>query len=99
MTESEEMNELYGHKYLGQGQFRPAIDLREYVYKVVQLKGPLTRLELKQLTQIPWTTLYDTLIRLVFQGRVRKYAQSLLTRGRPKILYEVTKREVAEGAG
>lgn len=94
MTETEKLNELDGYRYLGQGHFHPAIDLREYVFKMVQVKGPLTRLELKHLTKIPWTTLYDALILLVLQGRVKKYPQVPEKRGRPTILYIATAKGV-----
>ncbi|MFX1512998.1 MAG: helix-turn-helix domain-containing protein [Promethearchaeota archaeon] len=51
---------------------------------------PLTRSELVKITNIPRSTLYDSLSRLILRGAVRKYPEKRSTPGRPKVYYECT---------
>ncbi|MHA1409685.1 MAG: helix-turn-helix domain-containing protein [Candidatus Odinarchaeia archaeon] len=81
--------------YLGVGdasagivQTRPKGDLKEYVYNLLKERGALTRSQMVELTGIPRTTLYDTLDKLILQGKVEKYKLKEKKKGRPTVLYE-----------
>ena len=60
------------------------------VYDMVEKHGPVTRPKLVELTGIPRTTLYDSLIRLMLRGIVRKFEEERKKRGRPKVYYQLT---------
>ena len=76
------------HEYLGGGIIVPAITLEEYLLKVLQ-EGPMTRGELKMVTGIPRSTLYDNLVKLILQDKVTKNSQSNKKQGRPRVYYEL----------
>ena len=60
------------------------------VFKTLREHNRLTRSELKEITRIPRSTLYDSLSRLILKGLVRKYPEKRATPGRPKVYYEIT---------
>ncbi|MHA1502851.1 MAG: winged helix-turn-helix transcriptional regulator [Candidatus Heimdallarchaeota archaeon] len=67
---------------------RKVIDIHEFLLEILKLTGGITRDQLVKLTNIPRTTLYDTLKRLIEDGQVTtmllhdgKY------RGRPKTVF------------
>jgi len=51
--------------------------------------GSMTRSELVQVTNIPRTTIYDALDRLILDGYVRKYSKKSGGRGRPKVYFDL----------
>ncbi len=76
------------YKYKGRGSFEPAINIREYLFKLIADKGPVTRSELTTMTGIPRTTIYDTIVKLMLDEQVRKYSVPSKKRGRPRVFYE-----------
>ncbi len=60
------------------------------VFHTLNERQPLTRSELVKITNIPRSTLYDSLSRLILRGVVRKYPEKRSTPGRPKVYYECT---------
>lgn len=76
------------HVYKGKGVLEPPILMRDYLFHVINKKGPITRKELKDLTNIPRTTLYDTIVELIMSNKLEKYSVSNNERGRPKVYYK-----------
>ncbi|MHA1707968.1 MAG: helix-turn-helix domain-containing protein [Candidatus Heimdallarchaeaceae archaeon] len=65
------------------------IQLENLLLDLLEKKGPLTRGELVNLTQIPRSTLYDNLAKLISKGLVEKKSVPRSTRGRPKVLFKI----------
>ena len=65
------------------------ISIEDYLIKILSDKGPITRGTLASLTNIPRTTLYDILAKLISNGTVEKKPVRTKKRGRPKILFYV----------
>jgi hypothetical protein len=65
------------------------ISIEDYLIKILSDKGPITRGTLASLTNIPRTTLYDILAKLISNGSVDKKPVRTKKRGRPKILFYV----------
>ncbi|NHJ87142.1 MAG: TrmB family transcriptional regulator [Asgard group archaeon] len=63
------------------------IPIEEFLVKILKDKGPITRSKLASLTNIPRTTLYDILAKLISKGKVEKKPVRTKKRGRPKILF------------
>ena len=81
---------LSQYQYQGDGDFLPDIDIKSYLHSVIQKSGPLTRSEIVDLTSIPWTTVYDNLVKLLMKKKVMKFSVKIRrTKGRPKIYYKV----------
>ncbi len=78
------------YKYKGRGSFEPAINIKEFLFKIIAEKGPITRSELKNLTGIPRTTIYDTIVKLMLDEKIKKYSVPSKRRGRPRVFYEKT---------
>lgn len=76
------------HVYKGRGALEPPIQMRDYLYSVIKERGPITRGELKELTDIPRTTLYDSIVKLIMTNKLEKYSVSNKKRGRPKVYYK-----------
>ena len=76
-------------EYKGRGLFEPAINIKEYLFKLISGKGPITRSELTKLTGIPRTTIYDTIVKLMLDEQIKKFSVPSKRRGRPKVYYEV----------
>ncbi|MHA1143466.1 MAG: hypothetical protein ACTSRW_01940 [Candidatus Helarchaeota archaeon] len=76
------------HLYKGRGALEPPINMKDYLYSIIKQKGPITRGELKELTNIPRTTLYDTIVKLIISNKLEKYSISSKKRGRPKVYYK-----------
>ncbi|MHA1253792.1 MAG: helix-turn-helix domain-containing protein [Candidatus Helarchaeota archaeon] len=82
------VNEIIGkYRYKGRGSFEPQINIDEYLLEVLRLMGDMTRKELAELTKIPRTTIYDTIEKLIYEGKIEKYSVSDKRRGRPKVYY------------
>ena len=64
-------------------------DLKEFLYDLLRVQGPLTRGQLVELTGVARTTLYDTLDKLMLQGKVEKYQLKEAKKGRPTVFYEI----------
>lgn len=65
------------------------ISIEDYLVKILSDKGPITRGTLTSLTNIPRTTIYDILAKLISSGTVDKKPVRTKKRGRPKILFYV----------
>jgi len=76
------------HEYKGRGMFEPAINIKEYLFKIIADKGPITRSELTKETGIPRTTIYDTIVKLMLDEQIKKYSVPSKKRGRPRVFYE-----------
>ena len=66
-----------------------AIRLENLLLNLIAENGPLTRGELVSLTQIPRSTLYDNLAKLILEGRIKKESIPRSTRGRPKVVFKL----------
>ncbi|MHA1359367.1 MAG: helix-turn-helix domain-containing protein [Candidatus Helarchaeota archaeon] len=77
------------YKYMGQGILEPPINLEDYLLNLLKQHGPLTRSALVEISGIPRSTIYDTLLKLMLRERVDRYASEKEGRGRPKILFSV----------
>lgn len=66
------------------------VQLDESIYQLLKsVPHPITRGELAKLTEVARSTLYDSLTRLIFKGKVKKYSDlGHTTRGRPKVYFE-----------
>ena len=76
-------------EYKGRGLFEPTINIKEYIFKIIVNQGPITRSDLTKLTGIPRTTIYDTIVKLMLDEQIKKYAIPSKQRGRPKVFYEI----------
>jgi len=65
------------------------VPIEQFLVKILSDKGPITRSTLASLTNIPRTTLYDILAKLIMKGQVDKKPVRTKKRGRPKILFYV----------
>jgi len=63
------------------------VAIEDFLLNILLEKGPITRSSLVSLTNIPRTTLYDILAKLIMQGKVEKTPVRTKKRGRPKILF------------
>ncbi|MHA1265687.1 MAG: hypothetical protein ACTSRS_10695 [Candidatus Helarchaeota archaeon] len=75
--------------YKGRGAFEPAINIKEYLFKIIAERGPITRSELTAQTGIPRTTIYDTIVKLMLNEQIRKFSVPSKKRGRPRVFYEI----------
>ncbi|MGC9777897.1 MAG: hypothetical protein HZR80_01480 [Candidatus Heimdallarchaeota archaeon] len=74
---------VYGEEKLDMKQ----VPIEEFLVKILLEKGPITRNTLASLTNMPRTTLYDILAKLIMKGQVEKKPVRTNKRGRPKILF------------
>ncbi len=74
---------VYGEEKLDMKQ----VPIEEFLVKILLEKGPITRSTLASLTNMPRTTLYDILAKLIMKGQVEKKPVRTKKRGRPKILF------------
>lgn len=81
---------LKKYEYKGNGVFEPEIGKQDFLFGVIKLVGPLTRTQLKNITGIPRTTIYDTVKVLIYRGLVEKYTIPTRRKGRRKIYYRIT---------
>lgn len=58
------------------------------VWDCLKEHAPITRPDIVKITEIPRSTAYDALDRLIVKGLVRKYNEKRNTPGRPKVLYD-----------
>lgn len=65
-------------------------DLESYLLKILQ-QGPMTRGQLSKATDIPRTTIYDVLVKLILQNKVEKFTKNNNKPGRPKVYYRLKK--------
>ncbi|NHJ49020.1 MAG: TrmB family transcriptional regulator [Asgard group archaeon] len=65
------------------------VAIEDFLIRILSDKGPITRGTLASLTNIPRTTLYDILAKLISNGQVEKKPVRTKKRGRPKILFYV----------
>lgn len=67
---------------------RKVIDIHEFLLEILQLYGGITREQLVKLTNIPRTSLYDALKRLIDDGKVTTmFLHDGSNRGRPKTVF------------
>jgi len=57
--------------------------------RLLRLKGPMTRKELMDTTNIPWTTLFDNLEKLLKKNIIIKSLRHNKKRGRPLVVWGV----------
>lgn len=91
MDEMENSTEKPAFSYKGRGIFEPSINIKEYLFKMIADKGPITRSELTKATGIPRTTIYDTIVKLMLDEQIQKYSVPSKRRGRPRVFYEVVR--------
>ncbi|HUX98618.1 MAG TPA: hypothetical protein VMV49_03635 [Candidatus Deferrimicrobium sp.] len=89
MANSSNKNSSFAYK--GRGIFEPAINIKEYLFRLIIDKGPITRSELTKETGIPRTTIYDTIVKLMLDEQIKKFSVPSKKRGRPRVFYEVNK--------
>ena len=65
------------------------VPIEEFLSEILEEKGPITRGTLVSLTNIPRTTLYDILSKMIMKGKVEKKPIKSKKRGRPKILFKI----------
>jgi len=68
-------------------------DVKGSIQRILQKEGPLTRGEITNLTRIPRTTVYDTLMNLLLSGTIEKYVERNGQRGRPQVYYQLAKTQ------
>jgi predicted ArsR family transcriptional regulator len=66
-------------------------DLGKKIVKVLEEKGPMTRAAMVQQFQIARTTIYDALVKLIGHNVVDRMPVNNSLRGRPKVLFFLTK--------
>lgn len=76
-------------QYKGRGIFFPPINIKDYLFRIVSSKGPISRRDLVKATGIPRTTIYDVLVKLMLDERIQKFSIPLRHRGRPRVYYKV----------
>ncbi len=64
-------------------------DLDRQILSLLREKGPMTREEIVKNLNVPRTTVYDRLVKMILNGLVEKYSNTRRTRGRPKVFYRV----------
>ena len=77
-------------QYRGRGIITPPINMQEWIFQIIDRDGPITRSEIVKETGIPRTTIYDIVVKLILNERVRQYSVPSGGRGRPQVFYEVT---------
>ncbi|TFG05457.1 MAG: hypothetical protein EU536_01775 [Promethearchaeota archaeon] len=82
-------DEKSAFEYKGRGVFEPIINIKEYLFRTIADKGPITRSELTKETGIPRTTIYDTIVKLTLDEQIRKFSVPSKRRGRPRVFYEI----------
>jgi len=65
-------------------------DLDRKIITLLQENGPMTRDEIVKHLNVPRTTVYDHLVKMMLSGIIEKYSISKKKRGRPKVFYRVT---------
>ncbi|NHI92796.1 MAG: hypothetical protein EAX96_09875 [Candidatus Lokiarchaeota archaeon] len=83
--------DLRSFSYKGRGSFEPNVDIKEFLFQIIEKSGPITRGEIKELTNIPRTTIYDTIVKLILMKKIKKFTVSNKKRGRPKVYYKIIK--------
>ncbi len=63
--------------------------IRNALIRLLRLNGPMTRKELMDTTNIPWTTLFDNLEKLLRKNIIIKYLRHNNKRGRPSVVWGV----------
>jgi DNA-binding MarR family transcriptional regulator len=76
---------IYGNENISMEK----VPIEQFLVKILAEKGPITRSTLASLTNIPRTTLYDILAKLIMKGQVDKKPVRTKQRGRPKILFYI----------
>ena len=82
---SDRVSYIYGEET----EITRRITMEEFLLEILERTGGSTRDKLVQATRIPRTTLYDTLAKLISQGKVTtKYLRKKKKRGRPKTIFK-----------
>ena len=85
------IQDLKTFSYKGRGVFEPGVEIKEFLFQIIEKSGPITRGEIKELTNIPRTTIYDTIVKLILLKKIKKFTVSNKKRGRPKVYYKIIK--------
>lgn len=80
-------------EYLGRGLFQPAVKLADYLWEFINENPLITRDEIERATGVPRTTIYDTIVKLMLDGRMKRELIPSKTRGRPRVGYLALKVE------
>ena len=64
-------------------------DVKNFLLKTLRMNGSMTRKELMDTTNIPWTTLFDNLNKLLKKNIIIKYLKHNRKRGRPMVMWGV----------
>ena len=79
-------NELQSKDVSDQKAIHKEID--NVIFEILKAYGPLSRSELVQLTDIPRSTIYDSLQRLITKGFAVQYPEKINPTGRPITLFD-----------
>jgi len=63
--------------------------VKDALIRLLRLNGAMTRKELMDTTNIPWTTLFDNLEKLLRKNTIIKYLRYNKKRGRPSVVWGV----------
>ena len=63
--------------------------VKDALIRLLRLNGAITRKELMDTTNIPWTTLFDNLEKLLRKNTIIKYLRYSKKRGRPSVVWGV----------
>lgn len=88
----EDLEDLDHMKYLGDGKCYPSeVTIDDFILEYLS-RRPLNRTQLSILTKIPMTTLYDHLVKLMEDHKVKRFTNNFQnSRGRPKVYYRLLK--------
>jgi predicted ArsR family transcriptional regulator len=73
----------------------PKEGLGKKIYDCLEEKGPMPRSEFVKILQVPRTTIYDVLKKLIDQNVVCKQPLVIGKRGRPKVFFSLITQIVA----
>ena len=76
------------HSVLAEERSAQLYDLDRVLFEILKAYGPLSRPELVQLTDVPRSTIYDSLQRLVTRGFAVQYTKKKNPVGRPVTLFD-----------
>jgi len=87
------INERVGYLYCDFDEIEEIANLDEVLLKLLGLYGNLTRDQLVEFTRIPRTSIYDTLKKLMIQGKVAKEYLRNGKKGRPWTIFKLNRKQ------
>ena len=67
--------------------------LQKDLLHLLEIHGPMTRMDLVKKLDSPRTTIYDNLTRLQNHNLVRKFSRPTNSRGRPLVFFKLTEED------